>query len=443
MTGRLLSTPIEAGSREQGRRAATSWRDTPFLGIPLVCFLIVAVLFEPEAVTQLRPQIHRLYQLGGYVVVFLGGLVILRGRGIPRGLPFFCALMASAVVSTALAQGGTLQLVGISDLVQAGVRGMLACALVARELEGPHRHGFLQGASAYFELLALANLATVLLWPRGLWQTAYTHEPCFLLGHKNAILPALMPGVMLVSMRSIDERGTLDGRAILHLCAILASVVLAGSATSAVGAALLLAMALASARSSVRMPVGPAALLALGLALTYGLAVLHVQELFAPFIEGALNRSTDLSARAYIWERAGGLIAAHPLLGNGELATVTMRARLGAFNAHNAYLNTLLCGGWARMAIYLGGALVLGWRLRHRAGAHLHNMVVAVLAIYTVTGLFEVVVGGMPFMASMTCCACCDCLSRGGDRRGEASHGAAASCGVRDARLLTQGEEAR
>ena len=410
-----------AGLAQDARRV---WHETPFLGIPLVCFAITAVLFEPEAVTQLRPTIHKVYQLTGYVVVFLAFLTLLRGHGLPRALPFFAALAASAVGSTVLSQGGGLVLTSVSDLVQASVRSMLVCALVAHELEC-NRTGFLRGASAYFELLALANLATIVLWPGGLWQTAYTHEPCFLLGHKNAILLALLPGIVLVSMRSLDSRDTLDIRALLHLTVILLSVVMAGSATSAVGATLLLAMALVSRHTGARVPIGPVVLLAVGLALTYGLAVLHIQNLFAPFIEGVLHRSTDLSARAGIWESAISLIAQHPIAGAGELAVVSMRAKLDAFNAHNAYLNTLLCGGWVRMAIYLGGAAVLGARMRRGAGTHLYNMVVAVLAIYAVTGLFEVVVGNMPFMVSMTCCACCDYLSHGRSRRGETTRGAA------------------
>ena len=413
---------LSMGRLAQGIRR--TWNETPFLGIPLVCFAITAVLFEPEAVTELYPGAHKVYQLAGYVVVFLSFLTLLRGHGLPRALPFFLALTASAVGSTALAQDNGLVLTSVSDLVQAGARSILVCALVAHELEC-NRTGFLRGASAYFELLALATLATIILWPEGLWRTAYTDEPCFLLGHKNGILLALLPGIVLVSMRSLDSRGTLDIRALLHLAVILLSVVMAGSATSAVGATLLLAMALVSRHATKRLPIGPIALLVAGLLLTYCLAVLHIQNLFAPFIEGVLHRSTDLSSRSGIWERAISLIAQHPLMGTGELAVVSMRAKLDAFNAHNAYLNTLLCGGWVRMAIYLGGAAVLGARMRGGAGTHLYNMVVAVLAIYAVTGLFEVVVGNMPFMVSMTCCACCDYLSHGRSRRGETTRGAA------------------
>lgn len=92
-----------------------------------------------------------------------------------------------------------------------------------------------------------------------------------------------------------------------------------------------------------------------GIVVTVLIAVYEVQQYFAFFIEGVLQKSVDFTGRMRLWTNTINYIMEKPIFGQGvELSSITFE-KIGKTTSHNHYLNLVYNGGF----LYLFLTIVL------------------------------------------------------------------------------------
>lgn len=163
--------------------------------------------------------------------------------------------------------------------------------------------------------IVLLNFATVVLFPEGLWQAGF--EPNWLLGHRNNFGSPLVSAIGVSAALDMITRRRLSLVTVGIAAAALASVVITWSASSVVAVfAAALVVLLASLTRHGLIVLRTWAMIAAYAATAIGVVGFRIQEHMGDFIEGVLNRSTDLTGRTRIWDLTLDLIRESPIWGS-------------------------------------------------------------------------------------------------------------------------------
>lgn len=372
----------ESAFRRSGvaRHGAATRDGTPTV-LSILLMLALLGLFEPVYVAQSRPTMHMGFNLLMYFGVVLSAVCVVRWRMVPRVALFVFALMVAEGISSELAGNLSLYSLVVRYVKLASVCALVQCFFVNR------KDDLLFAGRVVFGAYALINLLAEVLVPAGLYQAAWTHEPCFLLGHKNSVLISLLPGVVFFCVGDCEHRGKLTWVSGLYIALVGANVVLSRSTTSILAYGVMLVILLVMLRRNV----------VVGLWLTFVvlcvgsflLIVLQIQLELSWLIETVLQKSTDLSSRSTIWTNYLTAFKESPAFGLGSVDTEILRRLYGGVHAHSFILQVLAMGGAVRFALYGMGAFLLS---RFPKSPHCRFAVViacAALCAFAVVGLAE------------------------------------------------------
>lgn len=367
------------------REKLREWAECPLVFSPPLMLVILLGMFEPEIVIQMHPTLHSAFKAAVYGGYLVAAFSVLRWEKVPRTGLFVIALFASAVLSDSLARGfswGVLESTVI-DCAQM----FLLCGLTVLWMRSCAKR-FLGITSLLFVVLGVVNLGIEVLFPEGLYQAPWTHEPCFLFGHKNSVMTGMIPGLLTVGVwESISRRGK-SSLTLAYLLLMLANVAASHSSTSMAAVAVLLVV-YALYRTFPELPLTPTVVGVSGFLASVGLVFFQMQKYFDGVLGFLFGKTGDFSSRVLIWEKYVEFFLGSPLTGIGRMGSEALRFETGGVNAHNCLLSILSTGGVFRLVVYAVGLVSLGMAASPFLRDNGVRAFVLVLIAFAIYGLME------------------------------------------------------
>ena len=216
-------------------------------------------------------------------------------------------------------------------------------------------------------VLVLVDLATIVLFPGGLFQqTAYQNEyfssvmPGWLLGIKNNRILWLFSLVILsciAALRNSQGKKALDSRTLfLGFVSVMCVVLVQSSTSTVVLVVFLAALFFAPALKHFSGMVNSATAVAVSAGTWFVVVILSNTDFLGPFLQTAFGKDTTFSGRSEIWTQAQQFILQSPVFGYGFESTVDKVIKYGNVsfvNAHNQLLEVSYDGGILLLTVFL------------------------------------------------------------------------------------------
>ena len=231
-------------------------------------------------------------------------------------------------------------------------------------------YDFLTAASAFFKILLIANLITLIVFPDGIYQEAsrregYIYDEAIgvdLLGKANACTPIIMAMVMIIMLRSITYKKRLTRSDMMCIFTGWLIITIQFSATGVIGlfAFIILMIYFASRRkiAGISKRINFNVFLYGALLGTVAVCVFSVQNHFAGLIELVFHKDVTLSNRINVWTMSSTYIesnfnAIDYIVGKGlfDYSNVVFSGRYA--HCHNQFLNLFFGYGAVGVIIYV------------------------------------------------------------------------------------------
>lgn len=258
-------------------------------------------------------------------------------------------------------------------LVQS-VIGVGFCAMVIYLFGRKLHNEALAAIIIVLEILVIANLFTILIYPDGLYLVyGYTvnsafgrHQPGFLLGHRNNAIEYCIPLIGLICYKDLLDHKKHSLNYIFAIMISIISSILTWSANAIVCIAfiILAEVFMVVKKESKILNVGS---LYISSAILSALIILaDIQEFFSFFLEKILHRDVTLSNRTKIWSRALVAISEKPLLGYGIEEGSLKFLRISHSNScHNYFLDYLYYGGIVLLCVITLIIVLISKRIKY------------------------------------------------------------------------------
>lgn len=350
--------------------------------------LALFIVLKPAAVDFVGPEFLSLtYAVGLWTVGLVALILYIRFIHIDVAGVFIFFLSGIVALSTLLNGGDLgLWLKRWPACVVAVLLTSVGCRLGLKEL--------LQGVFSATLLLSLANLFSILLYPDGLFASLLTEQSGnFLLGHRNNVYQVIIPSVgcgFLLGVIS-DKRFIMGGIAAFVIGAL--QLMLAFSATSTIGLAIMGLFLVLMPLRVVRNICNIVSFVGAYLLFFIGVVFLRLQGLAAPLIEGILGKQITLTGRTYIWDKAFSLIKeGDAIFGCGISAYRQLKIDgLAYAHAHNELLNLMLIGGVASVAALCFYVAYVAKRMFKRRSTRAAALVSLMIGAFLIIAFTEVV----------------------------------------------------
>ena len=190
----------------------------------------------------------------------------------------------------------------------------------------------------------VVNLLTVLLFPGGLFLSGATHNPCYLLGHRNTIVKYAIPMIAVCALWAYvkkQSRYLIYTGVFFGINLLAAFRVWSGSALVSLvlmGGVMFVALIMKKGKLSWAY-IG-------GISLFVAVSIYRIQEKFAFLIEDILHKDMSMTGRTDFWDIGIGLLKQNMMTGVGQIQGIDLGKYLeGFFTLHSFYLDMLVRGG--------------------------------------------------------------------------------------------------
>ena len=280
-------------------------------------------------------------------VLVLALFVSEHGTKYKAGSLLICSFFAIIVFST-IYNGGNL----VACLETEGI--MLAACLFF-DLWLQKSPETLLKSSFVFDLVIYINLATLFLYPNGMYASKNYRSNWFL-GFNNTFIRVIIPGICMSLLYSYKMYGKMTIRTKLLILASFITVFKVRSATSILGLAFFCLLFFLVSKFDykrilrfINLYTGTAALIVVAI-----LIVLQNKiHIFSFLIETVLHKDLSMTGRTAIWSRSLECFLEHPIIGYGYLQDVDYQVMLNyrlATHPHNFWLYQLITGGCVLLA---------------------------------------------------------------------------------------------
>lgn len=246
---------------------------------------------------------------------------------------------------------------------------------------------------AVLEWMIYANLATILIWPDGLYKTELYWQN-WLLGYKNVQIRTSLPIICMVLIRTYWKHGRLSLNAKLLLICVAFTVVKVDSATSLVGIIFFLALAFLLNAFRKWLPrLFSLRNCLVGMALIFGIFVLSpLRYNLVPLFDETVGHASSFAVRFGLWDRSVEMFLQHPLFGYGfltgeEYSEIYRNA--WSTHPHNYFLYVILTGGIFLLGIVFYGYFMAAVELRKTRNATSSRIILGTLICFLVLGIPE------------------------------------------------------
>lgn len=362
-----------------------AFAETAIVDLAPVMLICLLGIFEPEVIRQMHPSVHRVFKVCQYFGYGIAVVAVPRWRRIPGISMFMLGLMLSALMTKLLIESPSVD--SVPSIISEYVKQALVLSLLVYWASCEARK-FFGIAALLLTMLGVANLFAEIARPSGLYMTGWTHVPCYVFGHKNMIVPAMLPGFVCIAAYERIAKGRTRGLSGGYVLLLVANAAFSHSST-AFATSVLIVLLLLIARVYKGMYFGPITVFmgeTVGMVL---LVFLKIQERFSDLIYMLFEKTVTFSSRTDIWARWTDLIRSSPIFGVGNLNQELLRATTGGVNAHETWLGILATGGLVCLSVYLAGAIGLSRFMRPYKSDPVVRVGMVSLAAFAVVGLME------------------------------------------------------
>lgn len=360
-----------------------------FIKNPILFFLILVTFLKPEGLLAVAPEraIHFFAvwdKLIGIPVALFCILALLQDRHPLCGdlVLYYVYRMIATVLTTMLATGLITGGGAFHQLWTLSVAWFLALSL---------KYNFqktIERLSILFLILVLANLATILVFPEGMYHDGNVNN--WLLGYNNGHIVVYMPALFFSFQYWHYRKKRL--LPLLTWGAVYLSIFLTHSTTTKISLLLLFVLAVAILIPGVRKYLFNWKTVAVVVALVFfGVIVSRGNGLFSTYVVSFLNKDSSFAARMTLWDRAIQSFKQHPWIGTGDATKTNVKLFALEQNhvfAHNEVLDVLVRTGIIGLALYLNCVFHSIYMLRGRIDSQ-SRMWLAFMAAYWVAMMFE------------------------------------------------------
>lgn len=380
-------------------------------GVCAASFAALIPFCEPTYFANCLPLVDKAYMVLEMIVLVYVGYKLLRDRPLSKGLVAVLVLQAYLVIVTAIFGGRT------SSTFKA-LLDAVGVFLVVETFYSKDSKSFLIGGTSLYAIIAIASLASVFLFPDGLYRgNNGIYSAYYLYGHKNDILFNLFPGLAFAMLYSIKEKSKLSVViATVFFLVVFANVNTLHSATSSLACVVLYACYLLAFKGKL-IKINGLALISIVIFVFWFILTGGVQSLFSGFFN-AMDRDLTFSSRTLIWERAIKAISQQPYFGFGAEELAITQIRFGGFSTpHNFALAELFYGGVVGLILILiavGNCVAKVSSVK--SSSTLSFLMVALLILFVMSTMESMGIGLVKFAAVLALISSCSAFER---QRGE------------------------
>lgn len=382
-------------------RTQTKWGNVVDLKVAGAAFLALAPFCEPTYFANCLPSVDRLYTVLEFAVLVYVAYKLMKDRKLSKAV-IALAVFQLYLVMVTLYNGGRFSYALNSLLVAVGF------FLVVETYYEKDERSFLAGGIALYLIIAVASLASVFLFPDGLYRgNNGIYSAYYLYGHKNDVLFNLFPGLVFAMIYAIRERTRGSWwMATLFSVVVFANVFILNSAASSLACVLLYVVFMFARKGKLKRISGTALIVTVVIVFVLVLSG-SIQVVFSGVFD-ALNRDLTFSSRTYIWERAIDAIASNPIFGYGVEETFLTKIRFGGFSTpHNFALAELFYGGviGVLLAVHAVWASVGSVKRAPKAN-ELNFLMAALLILFVMSTMESMGIGLIKFSAVLALISC-------------------------------------
>lgn len=249
------------------------------------------------------------------------------------------------------------------------------------------------------------NLATIILYPEGLYGTDVYSQNWYL-GYKNVMIRTILPGVTLNTLCSIHDFGKLCIKDYVLMFVSIYSVYLVGSSTSiAMLCIFILGVLIWHIKGLILRPLIFKCFVIVS-AISIAFTIFSFQEYLAPLIDGLFDKDTTFTGRTFVWAFTLIRLLDSPIIGFGWHTADEWRNVLGFYDMsgfdmgfshpHNYILYVLLQGGLLYMLLIIYIFYYLSKKCKVY-NAEIYFLTLMYLAFF-IEGITESLTGAIFFM---------------------------------------------
>lgn len=290
------------------------------------------------------------------------------------------------LVSTLINSGFDSSL--LRSLIKIVITTFIICSFIEIKIK-TDREELLNALAFVFFVLIIVNFITILVFPNGIYQTAKTHNPCYLLGHKNSMITTLLPGLMFITLYDACNKGKLTK--ISGIAAVLCIVSLAlgksgGGLVSCLFVSVLIFEVLILKKDKW---LSTATTVIVTTLISVGMLFFNFQNNFSFIIENFFGKDATLTSRTTIWALAIEYFKAHPIWGVGHEFWGTIASQITLSETHNFLLGILFHTGIVGVIGWAIIFVIIGKRLEQYRNTLQASVCSCVLGAYLILGLVE------------------------------------------------------
>jgi len=210
-----------------------------------------------------------------------------------------------------------------------------------------------------YEIYVYINLASIILFPEGLYSQVSERVATFL-GHANTSIYFILPMLVFGYLFNHMSKKKHNFRMMLDICVSIITIGILRSATSTVEIMLFAIIILLCHKEKMRKHITVLNSFIISSILSLCVTILRIQEKFAAVINFLFQRSSDLTGRTMLWDYALLDITANPIIGHGIRDVHHLRFGVGT---HNMLLEILYEGGIIALALFIVIAVMVNKKM--------------------------------------------------------------------------------
>lgn len=350
----------------------------------LLLGLFLLILVEP-AYFRTISLVHNFYSIGKFLVLISVCIMIIYEKKISKELKWVCFFYGSILFSTIIGSGL------VRDYIGSICSSLAMCLIFVLWLE--KNPDTLLNSFVALEVYVYINLITIIMYPKGMYNSGIFNESWFL-GFKNPQIRTILPIICIALIRSYRHKGRITLSSLFLVVSSAMTMILNGSSTGLIGIAIFILLMFVFHKKYKKLPrffnLLTVTLVTSGLFI--GVILFRIQKIFSFLIVGVLGKDLDFTNRAGIWDTAIQLIKDKILFGYGYLNEsdyISLLNYRAATHPHNYLLYILMNGGILLIFIWLIGVVRASKKLDSNISSVYSKIILFTLCSFLIMGLTE------------------------------------------------------
>lgn len=209
---------------------------------------------------------------------------------------------------------------------------------------------FLGVLEVFLFVLIVINLATIILYPNGMYVNADGYASNWFLGYKNSHILYILPMLMFSLLKNYSKNKKIDLKNCVYIVISLISTILVKNSTAIVGLSLICLLLLFKPVLEKIRIVNLKNYFIIYIIVFLGIVIFRVHNVLEFLIVDILDKDLTFTGRTYIWDSVIEIIKDKPILGYGNCV---YKFSQYISTTHNTILDILFKTGLLGLVAYI------------------------------------------------------------------------------------------